>query len=216
MARQNDIEEVLSVIWEEEERGNTSLGKIKEKIEQQAYGDILDEMDKAGLINITGVIISLTERGRLLGKDVIRRQRLAERLLYDVLEVPPTESDSQACAFEHILSKEVEESICTLLGHPRQCPHGSVVPEGDCCRRAATSLPSIVSSLDTFRVGEKGKILYVLTKDHPQLHKLMSLGVMPGTVVKVHQIFPSYVVQVGETQLALEKEVAKSIYLKKV
>ncbi len=216
MTRQNDIEEVLSIIWEEEERGDKSLEKIKEKMEQQAYGDILDEMDKAGLIIFAGVMISFTEKGRLLAKDVIRRQRLAERLLYDVLEVPPSESDSQACAFEHIISKEVEESICTLLGHPRQCPHGSVVPEGDCCRRATTSLPSIVSSLDTFMAGDKGKILYILTKDHPQLHKLMSLGIMPGTVVKVHQIFPSYIVQVGETQLALEKEVAKSIYLKKI
>lgn len=216
MARQNDIEEILSIIWEEEERGNNSLKKIKEKMEQQACGDILDEMSKTGLINMTGDIISFTVQGRLLGKDIIRRQRLAERLLYDVLEVPPPESDSQACAFEHIISKEVEESICTLLGHPRQCPHGTVLPEGDCCRRAATSLPSIVSSLDTFLVGEKGKILYVLTKDHPQLHKLMSLGVMPGTVIKVHQIFPSFVIQVGETQLALEKEVAKSIYLKKI
>ncbi|MBI5555402.1 MAG: metal-dependent transcriptional regulator [Elusimicrobia bacterium] len=216
MTRQQDIEEVLGIIWEAEEHGNTSIDNIKTEIKNKSISDLIEEIEKNGLIVSAGQKLSFSTKGRELAKDVIRRQRLAERLLYDVLEVPPTESDSQACAFEHIISKEVEESICTLLGHPRQCPHGSVVPEGDCCRRAATSFPSIVSSLDTFKVGEKGKILYVLTKDHPQLHKLMSLGVMPGTVIKVHQIFPSYVIQVSETQLALEKEVAKSIYLKKV
>lgn len=216
MTRQQDVEEILSIIWEAEEHGNTSIENIKAEINNKLINDILGEIEKNGLIVRSGQKLSFSTQGRELAKDVIRRQRLAERLLYDVLAVPPLESDSQACAFEHIISKEVEESICILLGHPKQCPHGSVIPEGDCCRRAATSLASIVSSLDTFKAGEKGKIIYVLTRDHPQLHKLMSLGVMPGTVINVHQVFPSFVVQINETQLALEREVAQSIYLKKV
>lgn len=216
MTRQQDIEEVLGIVWEAEERGDTNREKINKKMRECSIGEILTDLEKEELIKISVSNISLSPKGRDKAKDVIRRQRLAERLLYDVLEVPSLESDSQACAFEHILSKGVEQSICTLLGHPKQCPHGSAIPSGDCCRLAGKTIESIVSSLDKFKAGEKGKIIYILTRDHPQLHKLMSLGIMPGTMLKIHQIFPSFVIQVGETQLALEEEVAKSIYLKKI
>lgn len=215
MTRQQDIEEVLSIIWETAEREIATLSKIKEAVAKTVKPDILQDLVNDNLIEIKDEKISFSEAGHKLVKDIIRRQRLAERLLYDVLEVPPGESDSQACAFEHIISKEVEKSICTLLGHPKQCPHGSTIPPGDCCKLAANTIESIVVSLDKFKAGERGKIIYILTKDHPQLHKLMSLGITPGTIIKIHQVFPSYVIQVGETQLALEKEVAKSIYLKK-
>lgn len=216
MVRQQDIEEILSIIWEAEERGDTSVAKIEAKTKELNIENVFYELAEENLITVESNKISFTERGRVLAKDITRRQRLAERLLYDVLEVESKESDSQACAFEHIISKEVEESICTLLGHPKVCPHGTEIPVGECCERAGKTIESIVRSLDIFKAGENGKIMYMLTKDHPQLHKLMSLGITPGTIIKVHQVFPSYVVQIGETQIALEKEVARNIYLKKV
>jgi hypothetical protein len=67
---------------------------------------------------------------------VIRRHRLAERLFMDVLSIRDEgEIESSACKFEHILSPEVTDRICTLLGHPLACPHGSPIPQGDCCQR---------------------------------------------------------------------------------
>lgn len=216
MVRQQDIEEILSIIWEAEERGDTTASKIESKTKELQIETVFYELAKENLITVKGNKIMFTDAGRTLAKDITRRQRLAERLLYDVLEVESTESDSQACAFEHIISKEVEQSICTLLGHPRVCPHGSEIPAGECCQQAGKIIESIVRPLEMFKAGERGKIMYILTKDHPQLHKLMSLGITPGTVAKVHQVFPSFVVQVGETQIALENEVAKSIYLKKM
>ena len=56
----------------------------------------------------------------------------------DVLAIRDEGSiEKNACTFEHILSPEVTDRICTFLGHPRTCPHGSPIPEGDCCRGMA-------------------------------------------------------------------------------
>ncbi|MBS1850492.1 MAG: ATP-binding cassette domain-containing protein [Acidobacteria bacterium] len=84
------------------------------------------------------VIVELTSRGRQRAADIIRRHRLAERLFTDSLAMDSeTEIEEQACKFEHILSAEATDKICTFLSHPRTCPHGSPIPPGPCCRRQA-------------------------------------------------------------------------------
>ncbi len=80
------------------------------------------------------LIVNLTERGQHKAADIIRRHRLAERLFTDSLAVEnETVIEQQACQFEHILSPEATEKICTFLGHPRTCPHGAPIPPGSCC-----------------------------------------------------------------------------------
>src|SRR6267142_934500 len=80
------------------------------------------------------MIVELTERGRQRAADIIRRHRLAERLFTDSLALESeTEIEQQACKFEHILSTEATDKICTFLGHPRTCPHGAPIPAGQCC-----------------------------------------------------------------------------------
>jgi putative ABC transport system ATP-binding protein len=80
------------------------------------------------------VVVEMTERGRQRAADIIRRHRLAERLFTDSLALESeTEIEQQACKFEHILSPEATEKICTFLGHPRTCPHGAPIPPGRCC-----------------------------------------------------------------------------------
>jgi DtxR family Mn-dependent transcriptional regulator len=159
--------------------------------------------------------VQFSPKGETLARDVIRRQRLAERLLIDVLELPRHTMDSSACELEHILSKEVEESICTLLGHPKECPHGLAIPPGACCEKAVRMLESLVVPITKLSPGDAGKIVYVLTHKHPQLHKLMSLGIVPGVNLSVHQVSPTFVIQVEETQVALEEDIAKEIYVKR-
>jgi putative ABC transport system ATP-binding protein len=79
-----------------------------------------------------------TERGRQRATDVIRRHRLAERLFIQTFKVEDEkEVEQQACKFEHILSPEATDRICTFLGHPETCPHGSPIPRGPCCEAAA-------------------------------------------------------------------------------
>jgi len=82
------------------------------------------------------MIVELTSRGRQRAADIIRRHRLAERLFTDSLALDSeTEIEQQACKFEHILSPEATDKICTFLGHPRTCPHGAPIPPGGCCPR---------------------------------------------------------------------------------
>ena len=84
------------------------------------------------------MIVELTARGRQRAADIIRRHRLAERLFTDSLALDSeTEIEEQACKFEHILSPEVTDKICSFLGHPRTCPHGAAIPPGPCCGKAA-------------------------------------------------------------------------------
>jgi ABC-type glutathione transport system ATPase component len=91
------------------------------------------------------MIVELTDRGRKKAADIIRRHRLAERLFTDSLALDSeTEIEQQACKFEHILSPEATDKICTFLGHPRTCPHGAPIPLGACCEKAGkTALPEV-------------------------------------------------------------------------
>jgi len=94
------------------------------------------------------MIVELTSRGRQRAADIIRRHRLAERLFTDSLALDSeTEIEQQACKFEHILSREATDKICSFLGHPLTCPHGAPIPPGPCCPRTAASADvSILSS----------------------------------------------------------------------
>ncbi|HLK51977.1 MAG TPA: iron dependent repressor, metal binding and dimerization domain protein [Candidatus Angelobacter sp.] len=82
-------------------------------------------------------MIIFTEKGHKRAEDVIRRHRLAEQLFTQTFHIhDEKEIAEQACKFEHILSPEATEHICSFLGHPRTCPHGSPIPLGDCCTSA--------------------------------------------------------------------------------
>ncbi len=77
--------------------------------------------------------VQLTDRGKSRARDVVRRHRLAERLFKDTFRIDEHEAHTQACKFEHIISPELDERICSFLGHPKTCPHGNPIPPGNCC-----------------------------------------------------------------------------------
>jgi DtxR family Mn-dependent transcriptional regulator len=209
-------EEALSSIWEFKERKIDDSQEIKGRLKKKIGTDLFGELIKKKYILQTEGKILLTEEGKYLARDIIRRQRLAERLLTDVFEIRGELMSSAACEFEHIISPEIEKSICTLLGHPKLCPHGSPIPEGDCCQKQVEVIKSIIMTLDKLKQGERSKIVYLLTHVHPELHKLISLGVVPGATIKIHQTFPTFVIQIEEQQIALDKDITKNIYVKKL
>lgn len=216
MDKIHKIEEGLSIIWEEREKKISDSAVVREIMIDKVKEDVTQDLVGNGYAVVDGAIIRFTPAGEAKARDVIRRQRLAERLLKDVLEVGRKEMDNQACAIEHILSKEVEESICTLLGHPKECPHGHTIPQGDCCIKAKGLIESIVVPLSKLGPGDVSKIVYVLTTKHPQIHRLMSFGIVPGVSITVHEVFPSFVIKVEETLVALEKEIADEIHVKRI
>jgi putative ABC transport system ATP-binding protein len=93
----------------------------------------LGRMADLKLVEMRDSAVSLTETGNRRARDVVRRHRLAERLFKDTFAIDDSEAHTQACKFEHIISPELDQRICTFLGHPKTCPHGNPIPPGDCC-----------------------------------------------------------------------------------
>lgn len=93
----------------------------------------LGRMAELKLVEMRDSDVHLTESGSRRARDVVRRHRLAERLFKDTFAIDDSEAHTQACKFEHIISPELDQRICTFLGHPKTCPHGNPIPPGDCC-----------------------------------------------------------------------------------
>jgi len=94
---------------------------------------VLSRMSDFRLVEHSNGEVRLTESGARRARDVVRRHRLAERLFTDTFSIGDTEAHQQACRFEHIISPELDQRICTFLGHPKTCPHGNPIPPGSCC-----------------------------------------------------------------------------------
>jgi DtxR family Mn-dependent transcriptional regulator len=203
------------VVWRQRELGERGAEKLKKIIADGVCGDVYDSLISRGYLVEGNGLATLTGTGEDLARSITRRHRLAERLLADVLEIRTEEIDKNACQFEHVLSSDVADAICTLLGHPRMCPHGTPIPLGPCCEKAQSVIESIVAPLTSFPVGKSGHVAYIVTANHPHLHKVLAMGVVPGAAISLHQRIPSYVIRVGETQIALDKEVAGQIYVRR-
>ncbi|MGE4385722.1 MAG: metal-dependent transcriptional regulator [Endomicrobiaceae bacterium] len=210
-----DVEEALGIIWTSIQRGNKNFDEVSEVIKKGVSENIMDELIRDNYVIKENSDIKLTEKGENLGKELTRRHRLTERLLADVLEFDREAIEKIACDLEHNISTDLADSICTLLGHPKECPHGAPIPEGECCRKSEDKIESIVVPLSHLDIAEEVKISYIVTTNHDYLHKLLSLGMVPGAKLILHQKFPTYIVKVNETQIAVDSEVANLIYVRK-
>jgi DtxR family transcriptional regulator, Mn-dependent transcriptional regulator len=208
-----EIAEVLETVWTLEEQEAGTVDEVIRKAAIKIPDGLLTALGRDGLIALDGDRVRLLPKGRQIAEKIIRRHRLAERLICDVLGSGVEDSEAAACEYEHLLAEGITNSICTLLGHPRYCPHNKPIPEGDCCRQARDELKPIVVSCDQLRVGESARVAYFSTRDHSRLVKLSALGISPGTSVKLIQKWPAYVIQCEETEIALESDVAKNIYV---
>ena len=208
-----EIEEVLEALWTCSEKKDHRLESLKKCCHVPIDQALLSTLEKDDLIAYEGEMVLLTRDGKARAGQVIRRHRLAERLFVDVLNMPLHQAEEGACEFEHLLAPQVAESICTLLGHPRECPHGERIPMGKCCVEAKDIVDNVVIPLNRLEAGRTAKVAYISTPSHPRLHKLISFGLTPGVSLKVHQRSPSYVISCEQTELALEEDVASSIYV---
>ena len=93
----------------------------------------LSRMSDMKLVDFQNGEVQLTTTGTQRARGVVRRHRLAERLFKDTFSIDEAEVHTQACKFEHIISPELDQRICSFLGHPKTCPHGNPIPPGDCC-----------------------------------------------------------------------------------
>jgi DtxR family Mn-dependent transcriptional regulator len=207
-----NAEEILESMWtriEKEKNSTVSLSSLGTNRDE----DAINELTRYNLIIVSENRISLTKKGLSEAESVIRRHRLAERLLADILDVEPVLIEEISCKFEHAIRRGIDENICTLLGHPRVCPHGYHIPKGECCLKDEVKTNRVVVALSQMKSDQTGKIVYLHAKKGRILRKLMSMGVIPGTIIRVIQNYPSYVFQIGQTQIAVDEEIANEIFV---
>ena len=213
------IEELLETVFTEREQGRDDAGGVLAHAAahaDRASRSDLAELEAAGFVRIHQSRIELTPAGEKRARDVVRRHRLTERLFRDLLQLSDDATESQACELEHILSPEATESVCTLLGHPPTCPHGKAIPPGACCGAVQKTVRPLVTGLPSFELGAAGRIVFIAPKFHDRMDRLAALGVIPGSEIRLHQRSPSFVIEVGETTIALDPEIAREIYVKRV
>jgi len=156
--------------------------------------------------------VSLTPAGQAKALAVIRRHRLWERLLTDVLGLSWDQVHEEACRLEHATSPLVEERLAQLLGEPKTCPHGHPMPtaEGEMAVEAGCPLAELTA-------GQRARVLRVPEGDDALLRYLATLGFKPQVTVQVEVAAPfqgPLTVQVGEARHVLGRELASQIVVR--
>lgn len=214
MARK-EIEELLELIWTTREEQTSAKKLILDLSNEKNPEELLVEMENDKLVHSENELIHLSPKGEKYAETIIRRHRLAERLFRDVFKLKEGSFEKEACTWEHVLSEEVTDSVCSFLGHPRVCPHNKPIPRGQCCFKYKhdKSLPPLVQPLTEIEVGIDVKIVYILPSLKKRLDRLTNLGVFPGSIIKIRQKQPALVVSCDETTIALDKSVGSEIFV---
>jgi DtxR family Mn-dependent transcriptional regulator len=205
-------EEILEAMWiaaEEEGRGFAEIERIGIAADDRAF----DELEAFALIEIKGKRVYFRPEGRKAGQSMIRRHRLAERLMMDVLHIKGESGENKACQFEHLLNEGMDEKVCAMLNHPDTCPHGKAIPPGECCLEARRSGSLGVVPLTELKPGQEGRIAYIQTEDNSKMQKLVAMGVLPGYGILLLQSFPSYIFRVGYSEFAVDAEMAREVFV---
>jgi DtxR family Mn-dependent transcriptional regulator len=209
-------EEILESIWSVADRQNNTIDAVRKRSSVTFTDADLDELERQELIIRDNDRITLANKGKSIAEVIIRRHRLAEILVSSILKLKQSDMEDIACKVEHSLLPEVEESICTLLGHPEFCPDGKRIPRGRCCSGKSRIIDSSVVSLKELAPGERGKITYIKPGNHSSFHQLISFGLHPGVIVTVHRKNPAFCIKFENTELALDESVAENIYVWKL
>ncbi len=209
------IEEYLESIYKlQEEQHPVSTSRLAEhlKLSAPSVSEMVKKLTGRGLVFQSEKGVCLTDDGKSLAKKVIRRHRLSERLLTDILGFKWDEVHDEACRLEHAISPEMEDRIAESLGNPKTCPHGHPIPD-----KNGKLAKEKVKPLCDLKAHEKGIIVSVFEEDPKMLKYLASLGLIPDVCVKVEEVAPfggPLIVCVAGSRYALGREVASKIKVK--
>jgi len=212
------MEEYLEAIYKLQERDGSAKTTELAKELKVALGTItntVESMEKQDLILHTPYKgVKLTAKGRKIALDVVRRHRLSECLLVDILRMEWSKAHDAACKLEHAFAdKELSRPLEKALGHPKTCPHGNPIPSES--GRLNEEYSQVLVSLDN---GEKGTIVKVTDERQDILQYLGKLGLTPGALVEVEEKMPfdgPIIVRVGGANYALVRNVASVIWVKR-
>ncbi|MFT3944477.1 MAG: metal-dependent transcriptional regulator [Ancrocorticia sp.] len=187
----------LKAIYELEEEGVPPLrARLVERLGQSkpTVSETVARLERDGLLTIVGARnIELSIKGRKQATTVMRKHRLAERLLIDVIKVPWVDIHEEACRWEHVISDDVEERIATLLGGVVEDPFGNPIPPREALGPGSQAAgPSgLKRTVDFLKENPEGgecvlaRIGEPLQTDIPLLCEFEAAGLLPGTIVNM-------------------------------
>ena len=187
----------LKAIYELEEEGVPPLrARLVERLGQSkpTVSETVARLERDGLLTIVGArTIELSARGRRQATTVMRKHRLAERLLLDVIKVPWVDIHDEACRWEHVISDEVEGKIAELLDGVSEDPFGNSIPARDSAGpgRQAAGPSGLTRAVDFLKQNAEGgtctiaRIGEVLQTDAGLLAEFKEAGVIPGAQVQI-------------------------------
>jgi DtxR family Mn-dependent transcriptional regulator len=181
------VEEYLETIYHLEESGVPAMrARLVERlrVSAPAVSEQVKRLEREGYVTLEADrTLALTDQGRVYATDVVRRHRLAERLLVDVLGLPWHQVHEEAGRLEHAISPVLEARLVAILDDPATCPHGNPIPGSG---HPPDDRP--LRSLTALDVGERAVVVRIeeeLQADHDKLVQLEAAGVLPGTTVMV-------------------------------
>ena len=223
----------LRTVFELTEEGIVPLrARIAERLSQSGptVSETVARMERDGLVQVAGDRrLSLTEEGLARAIRVMRKHRLAECLLVDVIGLPWEEVHIEACRWEHVISDSVERRLADLLHYPVRCPHGNVIPglaelgvpdaavdEAAAASREPDAAMTEVAGTEPARVIVQ-RISEQLQSDAALMLKLKNIGLQPGRQVMLVAGYDDVRVtgagRVGELSVALPREVAEHVFV---
>jgi len=188
----------LRTVFELEEEGIIPLrARIAERLSQSGptVSQTVARMERDGLLRVEGDRhLELTESGRNLATRVMRKHRLAECLLVNVIGLPWEDVHIEACRWEHVMSEEVERRLVALLGNPTTCPHGNPIPGldelGGRTEEPASSAPLSIMTQVATEGGAQAVIRRISEQvqgDSDLMLKLKEMGIQPGREVTLRE-----------------------------
>lgn len=208
------LEEYLEAVHEMEEEGTVVIqARLAERLGHSApaVSEMVHRLRDEGYVNIDRRALRLTGEGREVAERVVRRHRLAERLLTDVIGLPWEKSHLEACRWEHVISDDVEAHLVILLGNPTTCPHGNPIPGTRPSDVKVTALADAVGGdhVRLERVTEQVEI------DIEMLTYLATNGFVPGTVATVSSRAPdgTLTLELGDHAISLGPALAQQLFV---
>lgn len=211
------VEEYLEAIYRLQEKTGAARTSDLVRMLNVAPGTVtntVERLEKESLIvhePYRGV--KLTDKGLKLSLRVVRKHRLSECLLTDVLDVEWDKVHDAACQLEHGISDEIAKKIEKALGYPKTCPHGNPIPT-----ECGGIIEGNFQPLSKFNVREKGSIVKITDENPDLLQYLGTLGIKPETYLEVVEKAPfegPITVRIDGKDHALSREIAASIEVRK-
>ncbi|SEK21203.1 metal-dependent transcriptional regulator [Streptacidiphilus jiangxiensis] len=215
----------LRTIFELEEEGIVPMrARIAERLEQSGptVSQTVARMERDGLLTVAGDRhLELTAEGRKLAVRVMRKHRIAECLLVDVIGLEWEQVHAEACRWEHVMSEAVERRVLELLRHPTQSPYGNPIPGLEELGETPADEGESLVTLDELAGGAEGRSVVVrrigepIQTDAQLMYTLRRAGVQPGAVVNVTQSTGGVLVGSGGEAAELGRDIAAHVFVAK-